>query len=166
MEHIGGVESFSLTKLHSFYQMPLKVEEKLKKRHEYSNKGRRRGRDYRSGSSGRGNENRGQGDSKLGEQTHESNNRGDYGRGKVFYSGGRGISGGFGRISHFSSMKCYNCGQLGHLAYRFLDKPSSSQGENKITYVQEEDYKHSEVILDLEKGENMMLKKSVDKKTC
>ena len=68
--------------------MALQVEVKMKKKKESNNKGRgwwkySRG-GYRGGSSKRGNENRGQGDSKSVEQTHESNNSGVYGRGNFF----------------------------------------------------------------------------------
>ena len=56
-------------------------------------------------------------------------------------------------------MKCYNCGKLGHLAYICLEKASSSYGEKKINYVQEEDdQKVKEVDLDVEKGENLMMR--------
>ena len=55
-------------------------------------------------------------------------------------------------------MKHYNCGKLGHPTYRCLKKASTSYGEKKITYVQEEDnQKVGEVDLDIEKGENLML---------
>lgn len=57
-------------------------------------------------------------------------------------------------------MKCYNFVQLGHPAYRCPNKQSSSQGEKKIACVQEEDCsRHSQVSLDSEKGENLMLRR-------
>ena len=129
---------FTLTTLHSCYHIFVKVEEKLKK--QGSNfRGRGRGRVTRGrhigGSSGRGDDNRIQGDSKILKKGHEPNNRGGYGRGRSSYKSGRGRSEGFGRISHFSSMKFYNYGKFGHQNYRFPNKPSSLQGEKKITYV-------------------------------
>ena len=52
--------------------MAIKVEENLKKKQESNDNGIGRGKDsrggHRGGSSGKGNENRGQGDSKLGEK--------------------------------------------------------------------------------------------------
>ena len=61
-------------------------------------------------------------------------------------------------------MKCFQCGKLGHLAYRCPEKASTSYGEKKITYVQEEDnQKIGEVDLDIEKGENIMLRRVLDK---
>lgn len=38
-------------------------------------------------------------------------------------------------------MKGYQCGKLGHPAYRCLEKSSTSYGEKKIAYVQEGDSK-------------------------
>lgn len=61
-------------------------------------------------------------------------------------------------------MKCYHCGKLGHLAYRCLEKESTSYGEKKITYVKEEDsQKIGEEDLDIEKGENLMLRRALVK---
>src|SRR5271156_1945210 len=55
-------------------------------------------------------------------------------------------------------MKCYNCGNLGHPAYRCPEKPSTSQGERRNTYVQEDQASchNQEVNLDSKKGENLM----------
>ena len=57
-------------------------------------------------------------------------------------------------------MKCYQCGKLGHPAYKFPYKPSASYGEKKITFVQEEDSsKQSEVDLEVEKGVKLMFRR-------
>ena len=57
-------------------------------------------------------------------------------------------------------MKCCNYGKLGHPTYKYLEKASSSYGEKKINYVQEEDYqKVGEVDIDVEKIENLMLRR-------
>ena len=58
-------------------------------------------------------------------------------------------------------MKCCNCGQLGHPAYRCYDIASSSQGKKKIFYAQEEfsNVKTHEVNLYFESIENLMLKR-------
>ena len=115
--------------------MSIKVEENLEKKQDSNTRGRGRGIDskggHKGGSSGRIHKNRGQGDSKLVEKAHEPNTRSGHGRGRSFPNGGRGRSSGLGGNSHFSSMKCYNCGKLGHLTYRFPDKPSYSQREKK-----------------------------------
>ena len=50
--------------------------------------------------------------------------------------------------------------------YRCLDKALGSYGENKIAYVQDDDnHKQSEVDLDLEKCENLMLRRALVKET-
>lgn len=57
-------------------------------------------------------------------------------------------------------MKCYNCGKLGHLACKCLEKATLSYGEKKITCIQEEDnQKVGEANLDIEKGESLMLRR-------
>ena len=57
-------------------------------------------------------------------------------------------------------MKCYNFGKLGKISYICPKKASSSYGEKKITYVQEEDnQKIGEVDLDVQKDENLMLRR-------
>lgn len=62
---------FTLTTLHSCYQMAIKVEEKLKKKEDSNTRGKGRGRDsrggHRGGFGGRSHEKKGQGDSKVGE---------------------------------------------------------------------------------------------------
>ena len=128
------------------------------------NKGR--GRDFRGGSrggsSGRTNEQRNYGDSKWNEQTSENSQRGGLNRGRGSNNGSRGRNGNnSSRGSHFSNMKSYNCGKLGHPAYRCPKKAStSSHGQEKINYIQEENNsKAGEVDLDVEKGENLMLRR-------
>lgn len=128
------------TTMHKCFQLALKVKEKNKKKQDSNPRGRGRGRDstrHRGGYGGRSSEPRSQGDYNMVEKSNEPSGRGIYGRGRGFQGGGRGRSSSFSRGSHFVNMKCYNCGQLGHLAYRCLDKASSSQGEKKIAYAQE-----------------------------
>ena len=150
------------TTVHKCFQLALKVEERNKKRQE-SNSNRGRGRGFhRGGYKGRDNETKTQEDSKPVEQNHHNNNhRGGYQRGRNSYNGGRGRHSYGGRGSHFATMKCYNCGNLGHPAYRCPDKPSSSQGERRNNYVQEDQVSchNQEVNLDSEKGENLMFRR-------
>lgn len=107
------------------------------------------------------NETNNQGDSKLTEHSCDISGRGNYIRGRCFNSGGRGRFGSSGRSSHFSNMKCYNCGHLGHPAYRCFDKASSSQGDKKVSYVQKEISSSTspEISLDSESGENLMFRR-------
>ena len=60
-------------------------------------------------------------------------------------------------------MKCYNCNQIGHLAYRFPEKGSTSQGSVKrVNYVQEESStsnKPFEVPLESKEEENLMIRR-------
>jgi hypothetical protein len=64
-------------------------------------------------------------------------------------------------------MKCYHCQQLGHPTYRCPEKSSTSQGSTKrVNYVQEESSssnKHSEVPLESEEGENLMIRRTLIK---
>jgi len=59
-------------------------------------------------------------------------------------------------------MKCYSCGQLGHLAYRCLEKPSSSNHEKRVVYVEEDNSscKENEVDhIESKKGESFMFRR-------
>ena len=81
---------------------------------------------HRGGYRGRIIESKNQGDSKTNEKNGENSSRGNYNRGRGFNSGGKGRFGSLGRSSHLANMKCYNCGGLEHLAYRYPDKETSS----------------------------------------
>lgn len=138
------------------FQLALKVEEKNKNRHDYNSRGRGRGRDargtHRGGYGGRSSDSKNQGDSKPTEKSSDNSSKGNYNKGRGFNSGGRGRFGSFGRSSHFSSMKFYNCGNLEHPTYRCPNKESSSyQGGRKVAYAQGEGYNitTSEVSLSL-----------------
>ena len=170
--YLGGLkwsiqEEISLwtpTTVHKCFQLALKVEDKNRRKQDSNSRGRGRGRDsrgHRGGYGGRSNEPKATGDSKLIEQSGETSGRGNFTRGRGFGGGARGRSNNFSRGSHFANMKCYHCGQLGHPAYRCPEKASSSQGDKKITYVQEECSNNitSEVNLDSEKGENLMFRR-------
>ena len=132
------------------------MEDKLEKKHESSSKGRGRERDFKGankgGSSGRGNEKRSYGESKWNEKIDETSQRGGYNKGKGFNSGERGRLGNSRRGSHFSKMKCYHYGNLGHSTYKCPKKSSQSYGKKKIAYVQEEESsKQAKVDLEIEK---------------
>lgn len=63
------------------------------------------------------------GESSQGEQVGDSSSRGGYhGR----RPSGRGGTNGSGRGSKFSSMRCYNYNQMGHPAYKYPEKASTS----------------------------------------
>lgn len=93
------------------YQLALKVEERSRKKQEQHNRGRGRGRDgrgHRGSFGGRHIDQRSQGESKLIEQSGDSQTKPNY-RGRGSSNPGRGRSSGPGRGSYFSTMKCYNC---------------------------------------------------------
>ena len=92
--------------------------------------------DSRGGPSGRGNEERGHGESKWIEKISKTSQRGDSNKGRVSNNNDRGSYGNRITGSHFNNTKCYECGKLGHPAYRCLEKASTSYGEKKITYMQ------------------------------
>lgn len=58
-------------------------------------------------------------------------------------------------------MKCYNCGQLGHPTYRCPEKPSSSNQDKRMAYVQEDNcIKESDVDhIESKKAENLMFRR-------
>ena len=135
------------------------MEEKNKRRQEANtkNKGKDRGF-HKGGYKGIDNEYKAQEDSKPLEQSNHNNNHiGDYERGRNSKGVRRRHNNG-GRGPHFATMKCYNCGNSGHPSYRCPDKPTSSQGERRNNYVQEDQasYGNQELNLDLERGENLM----------
>lgn len=150
--------------MHKGYRLALKVEEKRKKKQEKSNRGRGRGRDgrgQRGSFGGRSVDQISQGESELVEKSGDSNSKSSY-RGRGSSNSSRGRSSGSGRGSYFATMKCYNCHQLGHPAYRYAEKSSSSQGgERRVNYTQEDatNMKTLEVSLDSEVGENLMIRR-------
>lgn len=58
-------------------------------------------------------------------------------------------------------MKCYNCHQFGHLAYRCPNKETSSQSKKMVNYVQEDTstIKSPEINLDSESGDNLIIRR-------
>ena len=57
-------------------------------------------------------------------------------------------------------MKCYNSSHLGHPTYKFPKKPSSSNQDKSMTYVQEDCSKESDVDhIESKKGENLMFRR-------
>ena len=59
-------------------------------------------------------------------------------------------------------MKCHNCGQLDHLAYRFPKKPSSSNHDKRVAYIQKDNSSIKENELDhieSKKCENLMFRR-------
>lgn len=151
VRYLGGLrwdiqEEISLwtcTTVQKCFQLALMVEEMNKKKQEYHARVFGRGRDGRGTHRGRDGDSKSQGDSKSNEKNGDSSSRGNYRRGRGFKNGGRS--------SHLTTMKCYNCGNLGHPTYRCLEKDSSSQGERKVNYVQEDQGSNinREVNLDL-----------------
>ena len=142
--------------------MTLKVEEKGKRNQDHTSKNRGRGRHSRGdkrGGSSRGGESRNEGERRLLEKSSEISTRGSFGR-------GRGSQGNIGRgagrsSSYFATMKCYQCGQLGHPAYTCLDKPSTSSSEKRVAYAQEDGSSSctNEVSkLELDMGEKLMIR--------
>lgn len=124
------------------YQLALKVEEKLRKKQDFSNRSRGKGieQSHQRGNfgGGRGKETIPQGDSKTSEAIDSRNPRGgsnQRGKGSNNFRG-RSNSQGKGP-SYFATMQCYNCNQLGHPSYRCLEK-ASSLGEINVTYAQED----------------------------
>ena len=65
-------------------------------------------------------------------------------------------------------MKCYHCNQMGHPAYSYPEKGSTSQGGDKRTNLVHDEKnttkKHAEVPLNSEEGENLMMRTSLIKK--
>ena len=95
-------------------------------------------RGQRGGYQGRGSEKKNQGESKFTEQASDNSSRGGYNRGRSNQGGSsRGRASGRSN-SYFASMKCYNCGHLGHPSYRCLEKPSSSNQDKRMAYVKED----------------------------
>lgn len=147
--------------VHQCYQLAIKIEERNKRKHDQSSKGRGRGRDQRGqrgGYQGRGGDQRSQGESKLTEHGGETSSRGGFNRGRG-PQGGSNRGRGAGRSnSYFATMKCYHCNQLGHPAYRCPEKASSSN-EKKVAYAQEDtmSVKTPEIShIESKVGENLM----------
>lgn len=64
-------------------------------------------------------------------------------------------------------MKCYHLNQMGHLAYRCLEKGGSSQGGDKRTNLVKDESnigdEHVEVQLNSKEGENLVMRRDLIK---
>lgn len=130
---------FTTTTILGCQHMAQNLEDKQRRKQEPNSKNRGRGRDSSGGQRGgssRGGESRSQGERRLLEKSLEIGKRGTYGRGR----GSQGNRGrGAGRCSsYFATMKCYQCGQLGHPTYRCPDKLLASNSEKRVAYTQED----------------------------
>lgn len=156
------ISLWTSTTIQKCHQLATKVEERNKRKGDSNNRGRGRGRDqmnHRGGYQSKESEQRNQGESKLTEHNSETTLRGGHSQGRGA-QGGPNRSRGTGRgNSYFATMKCYNCGQLGHLAYICPDKPTSSNSGKRVAYAHEDtsSRKTPEVDhIELEIGENQM----------
>ena len=64
-------------------------------------------------------------------------------------------------------MKFYNCGQLGHPTYRFPERPSSSNHNKRVAYVQEDNSNGKKLEVDhieSKMGENLVFRRVLIKK--
>ena len=131
--YLGGLkwniqEELSLwapTTIQRCHQLALKVEEKNKRKGDSNFKDRGKGRNQknqRGGYQGKGSDQKSQSESKPMEQPIDHSSRGGYNRGRG-NQGGSSRGRGGRSSSYFATMKCYNCGQLGHPAYRCPDNP-------------------------------------------
>ena len=134
------------------------------KKQDLASKERGKGKEskgHRGGYRGRSIENKILGYSTKNEQSIELGGRFNYNKGRGSSIGGAYRFNNYGRGSHFSNMKCYYYGQLGHPTYRCPEKASSSQGEKKIAYPQEDfnNAKSQEINLDTKSGKNLLYKR-------
>lgn len=121
------------------FQLALKVEENLKRRHEKNGRGKgRQQRGVRGTFRGRGNGFGYQGDSNQEDSRGENScNQGGGYNPRGSFRGRRPPS--RGRYQVRGPPRCYNCNQEGHMANRCLEKATSSMGERRSNLVQESD---------------------------